>query len=299
MPIQPFDIARSMSAASGMAKTSMALQDYAQERKSEDAIKTARGEAVSGEPDAIKALMKLSPEDAGEIIDNLAGMDEAGRKQIKADSERVAKQMMWVMQGENEQAQGDRWEQVVDFLTKAGDEGAEAYRGQFSPALAENLIMKAMTVDDINEQFSFGQLKVGQQDGKDVYIQTNPVGQTRVAPVPEGVSPIEKETYVSKGAGDKPFSMKASDSNSIRSSAAALFGGTWDPQTGRVSGIERGQQKNVLAISERASRIYADGKGKVTHAEAAAKASRELKIDVPKAQPQGIKAYLETQRANQ
>jgi hypothetical protein len=149
-----------------------------------------------------------------------------------------------------------------------------------------------MTIDDINDQFAFGQLKVAEKDGQPVYIQTNKAGQTKVADVPEGVKPTDKE-FSGTSKADKAFQMKASDSNSIRAASAGIYGGTWDPQTGKVLGVSKDQTKNVAAISERASKVYRDAGGNMTHDEAVAKAARELGIDIPKIAGGSLKDWLD------
>lgn len=294
MAYETFNLAQSIAAASKAADTALSLREYSDEKTRNAAIKKARGEALDkGTPEAIKALMKLDPENAEATINALAAMDARQREQIKLRSEETAKQILWVEQGATPEEKAQRWDSVVDFMAKNGNQNAEQYRGKYSPALSQQFIMKAMTVDDINEQFSFGQLKVAEQDGKPVYIQTNEAGQTRVAPVPEGVRPTEKEFKgTAKGAGDT-YKMKASDSNSIRAAAAGLFGGTWDPQTGRVLGVEKDMTKKVASISERASQLFMDSQGKMPHDQAVGKAARELGIEMQNLNPKPLRDWIE------
>lgn len=293
MPFQNFNLAESMNAASNLAKTSVALQTYSDKKKHGDAVKQARQEAIDGTPKAIKALMKLDPEGATKIIAGLSALDKRSRDNVKFQAEQTATQMLWVEQAETPEEKSARFDQVVDQMKAGGREDAEQWRGKYSPDLTQNWIMKAMALDDINEQFAFGQLKAGKDDdGNPIYFMTNKAAQAKEV---EGVKPTDKE-MTHAGSATKEWSMKAGDSNSIRSAAYALYSGTYDPATGRVSGIQKEQEKNALAIAERGSEIYRKAKGKISHTEAAAKAARELGIDVPNANPMSIKDYLEAQR---
>lgn len=297
MPIEQFDLARSMVAASSLANTTLSLQKYANETKRKNEIRDARGDALEeGTPEAIRALIKLDPATANATIQALSSMDKRSREQVKQQSEQTARQMMWVEQGTSPEEKSQRFDEMVNFMVEqTGKEEHKKYLGKYSPDLTQNWIMKAMTVDDINEQFAFGQLKVAEKDGKAVYIHSNPAGQTRVAPVPEGVQPTQKEfAGTSKGGGAREF--KPSDANANRAAAASLYGGTWDPATNRISGIERGQERNALAIAARADEITRKSRedGQELGAnEAVAQAARELKIDVPKLGPTDLQGYLD------
>lgn len=78
------------------------------------------------------------------------------------------------------------------------------------------------------------------------------------------------------GPADKPQggALKAADSNSIFRQAASLFGGQWDPVTGRFSGLEKDQAVQAQNIAARASEIYAS-EG-VPHAVAVQQAFNEM-----------------------
>lgn len=82
-----------------------------------------------------------------------------------------------------------------------------------------------------------------------------------------------------KGSG-KPWQTTAGDSNSIRGATAQLYGALWDPTTGKYSGLNRDQEKEVAAINEEASKIYNANQGRVPHAEAVARAARKKGIQI-------------------
>jgi len=61
---------------------------------------------------------------------------------------------------------------------------------------------------------------------------------------------------------------KATDSNTIYRQAAGLFGGLYDPLTGRISGLNKEQSAQVQRISARAARIMKESSGEIDHASA-------------------------------
>lgn len=87
----------------------------------------------------------------------------------------------------------------------------------------------------------------------------------------------------SKGSG-AGFELGASDSNAIGRAAAELFGGWYDPQTGRISGLDKDTAQRVQAIREEAEKTFADhrqrGIGGFGHAVAVSEAARRLGINV-------------------
>ena len=273
MAFETFSLAESLNAASNAARTGLAMKQYGDQKEQQEVVRDARRDAATGDPESIKRLLAIDPDGGGKIIDSLSKMDKAGREKAKAQSEETAKAMMWVMQGQDENERSQRWDQVSDYMKTTNPKSPDL-KGQFSEGMAQKFIMQAMSVGEIADEFAFGQVKVGMKDGKAVYFATNKQGQAQEI---KGVTPTEKDV---KGSGKKGFEMKASDSNAIHGQAAGLYGGTWDPQTQRISGVTKDQESNVAAISEEASRIYKESGGQKTHAQSVAEAARKLGIDI-------------------
>jgi|GEM_PF-5035246 len=102
---------------------------------------------------------------------------------------------------------------------------------------------------------------VQQDDGSVVYMpRSQAVGQRRPPPASQL---------------DKPFSFKSTDSNTIYKQSAGLFGGTFDPLSGRIAGLNREQAEIVQRIASRASQIYMEAQGQLDHATAVDMAFRE------------------------
>jgi len=98
-----------------------------------------------------------------------------------------------------------------------------------------------------------------------------------------------KWTDVSSGpqwepeAGGGSGNLKASGENTIHGQAASLFGGVFDPRTGRISGLSKDQMQAVQSITARATRIYLDSSrsdNQLSRSEAVSAAAREMGIDV-------------------
>ena len=190
MPIQNFDLGKSMIAASSMARTNIALQDYAEKKQKSGAIAQARADVVDERPDAVKVLQKLDPEGFEQTINNIMTADKSKQAEIDATTTRMAKIVASVKREPTEEGRAKKWNENVDFLVKAGDEGAEAYRDRYSPAMADHVLMQAMAVKDINEMVKFGKVEMGvNDDGDRVFLVRNQAGQMKEAQMPEGIRP--------------------------------------------------------------------------------------------------------------
>lgn len=120
-------------------------------------------------------------------------------------------------------------------------------------------------------------------------------------PVKPGVDPLvytdEGYTPRSQAGGmkrpppaseqSKPFSFKATDSNTIYRQAVGLFGGMYDPISGHIGGLNPEQSTQAQQIASRASQLYSESQGQVDHATAVSQAFEELKQDPSGPRPQG------------
>ncbi len=79
------------------------------------------------------------------------------------------------------------------------------------------------------------------------------------------------------GAG---FKFTASDSNAIGKQSERLYGGFYDPATGRISGLDPDQAAKVAQVQEEAERLYSQAQGSMTHAIALAQAARKMGINI-------------------
>lgn len=77
------------------------------------------------------------------------------------------------------------------------------------------------------------------------------------------------------------LSLKSADENAIYAQSGNLFGGMYDPVTGRFSGLDKTTAQKVQSIASRATRLYVQGRGSITRAESVASAARESGIAIP------------------
>lgn len=82
----------------------------------------------------------------------------------------------------------------------------------------------------------------------------------------------------SKAAADKS-GVKTAVYNSANASTATLFGGVYDPQTGRISGLDKTSSQRALQVSARAQEILTEGNIKEPAA-AVKMAAKEMGIDL-------------------
>ena len=93
------------------------------------------------------------------------------------------------------------------------------------------------------------------------------------------------------GAGGK---FTASDSNAIARASAELYGGFYDPVSGRFSGLNREEQQQIAALNEEAERIFKARGGALGHRQAVAEAARIQGVQIQSLQgrrndPAGIR----------
>lgn len=100
----------------------------------------------------------------------------------------------------------------------------------------------------------------------------------------------EKEIEVARqkkeeGLGDAG-GIKSSESNSLRAAAIGLFGGDFDPLTGKVSGINPEERLNAFRVAERAEQIWMRNPGRGILG-ATMDAFREMRGTLPQGQETG------------
>lgn len=100
----------------------------------------------------------------------------------------------------------------------------------------------------------------------------------------ESIAQQKVNNAAAKNDSDK---FKSSDANVFRGVAAEFFGGTYDPTTGRFSGLTKDLAGKATDLAARASRIYVDAGGQLTHNEAAQQAANELKSGSGNPNPAG------------
>ena len=89
---------------------------------------------------------------------------------------------------------------------------------------------------------------------------------------------IDREKVAAKKKGGGAIARK--DASLINNSAVELFGGTFDPETGRIIGLDKKVRNKVAALKSRAQRIFANSGGQMTHDEAVNQAADEMGIEI-------------------
>lgn len=134
--------------------------------------------------------------------------------------------------------------------------------------------------------------RTGKSSKKEYKILTRKFG------TPEGTRAVDFPVIDGeRGAGGRPYDpyggkrksggaggergMKPADSSEIRRNVVDLFGGFYDPQTNKISGLSDDEKQRALAIEEEAARIYLANPA-MSHAQAAAQAARTAGIDIEK-----------------
>jgi hypothetical protein len=99
----------------------------------------------------------------------------------------------------------------------------------------------------------------------------------------EGVPYADPDDTGKDGKGGA-FKFTASDSNAIGKQSERLYGGFYDPTTGRISGLDRDKAQKVAQVQAEAERLYSQAEGSITHAIALAQAARKFSIKIEDAE---------------
>ena len=83
------------------------------------------------------------------------------------------------------------------------------------------------------------------------------------------------------GGGDKEWSFKSSDSRDLGIQSERLYGGTWDPVSKSIVGLDKEKAAKVAEVHSLSAKIYAEAEGKLPHPVAFAQAARRLGIPIP------------------
>jgi hypothetical protein len=77
------------------------------------------------------------------------------------------------------------------------------------------------------------------------------------------------------------FEFSAIDSRELGEQSERLYGGTWDPISKSIVGLDREKAAKVAEVHALSSKIYDQGKGKIPHPVAFAQAARRLGVRIP------------------
>ncbi len=98
----------------------------------------------------------------------------------------------------------------------------------------------------------------------------------------EGQLKLQTERLKQKGKTKESGLIKSAVVGKMNASVANIFGGIYDPISGRISGLDKTSSKKAAAIKARAQRIFANANGTLTPDEAVNQAARDADIDIQK-----------------
>lgn len=96
----------------------------------------------------------------------------------------------------------------------------------------------------------------------------------------DALAELRGEQALNEATGEGGSNYKPSDDNAIYSRIASLFG-EFDPETGRIVIKDHNQRKQIAAMASRATQIYRESQGLLSHAQAAERAIQEFGIALP------------------
>lgn len=271
-----FDLGKTMMAAESIRGARDERKNREAARQRGQAVNALRSRVAAGEEGAMDEFVAIAPEEAKQTLDAYNAMDERQKAQADENIDAIGRMAAYVMQSEDPAA---AYSQVRSSLDPEMTQGMPE---QFDPNFVQMQLARARELDDLLANPE--KVTVGAEDR--LYRD----GQV----IDTAVSSAERDRQNSRGnalirakaSGAGGGSLKSSDTNAIYRQASSLFGGAFDPSTGRVSGLDGEAMGKVQSISEEASRLYADGEVN-THAAAVSQAARKLGIEVQNLSTEG------------
>jgi hypothetical protein len=252
MPIEQLDLPKVYMAASQVrnadTQNEMQQMQIAQARQSMDKegqLRALYSKVASGDKAAARGVMAIDPKAGIELSKHM-------RQQDENMNEDVAQAANWVI-SQPEDQRGQAYQTAIGHLKR--DYPEMQFSDTYDPKVTSLLATRGIKVTDLMRQSL----------DKDKHNETK-----RHNLATEGIN---------RSKGENSGGPKAADSNALRAQVGELFGGTFDPQTGRIMGLNKDQSARALKITSRASRIFLDGG--LSHAEAVAKAAEEAGIALP------------------
>jgi len=247
------------------------LRDERKER--EDArergktVNALRQRVADDEPGAMDDLVAIAPEEATQTLEAIGKMSTQEREAAQERVDTMGRVSVSILQSQDPEA---AYQQARQNLAP---EIVASMPEQYDPNWVEMSLARTREVDDMlanPEMITFGGEDRLYQDGNVLESTTSSGALDRQN---------SRGNALIRAADEGGGSMKSSDTNAIYRQAAGLFGGIYDPTTGRIAGLGEAQAGKVQALTEEASRLYADGEAS-THASAVAIAARKLGISV-------------------
>ena len=264
-----FDLGQTMATAETIrsARDDRATREAARQRG--QAVNALRGRVAAGEEGAMSELVALAPDEAKQTLDAYNAMDERQKAQAQENIDAIGRMAAYVMQAQDPAAAYQTVRSNLD------PEIAQSLPEQYDGNFVQMQLARAREIDDLlanPEKVTIGAEDRLYRDGQ--VIETAVSDAERNRQNSRGNALIHAQA---SGAGGG--TIKSADTNAIYRQAAGLFGGAFDPTTGRISGLDADAMGKIQSITEEASRLYAEGESG-THAGAVAQAARRLGIAV-------------------
>jgi len=201
----------------------------------------------------------------------------------KAQSERVVKGMQRGLKLFKDVKTPEEYQRAKRVYEQTDPELAKGMPADYDPEALSQRLEWGRVFTDLNDKTSpTGKLL----SERDALAADDPAREVYDRMIAKGIShgdinyvPDQKGGYVREAVEKK--GPKAADSNTIARQIGQLFGGFYDPISGVFKGLNREAGQQAQAVQSRAERIFIDGKGTVTHAEAVTQSATEFGVKIP------------------
>lgn len=302
MPFKTFNLYDAMSGGQNLALNRLKIDEAGRSLQARAGLQEA---ASAGTPEALSSYRKQFPMEAMDYEKKLLERSKGLREEKTFNQEQQKANTEWLL------GATDQVLQNPGALPQLFEEGKR--RGVIdAKASLEGVDMEQIKMLNQRAKISLGRTpdpgtleKVAGADGKPQFVRradalgrepyekpTKPGAKEIYDPnSPTGTRIVTEADAIGKpGKKSAEGGFKAADTNAIRGLGADYFGGTFDPVTGRISGLSKDQSVRLTKLVTDASKRFSQGG--MTHAEAFSQAIEELEgkeTKLPPGLPKGSK----------
>ena len=239
-----------------------AKEDRENARQRGQTLNQLRSRVSAGGDDGRQAereLIALAPEEAVQVQEAFANMDDRQRKQAKENVDTLGRVSAFILEGGTPEEQQQRYQRARESLAP---EIAANMPEQYDPNFVQMRLARARELDDLlknPEKITFGGEDRLFRDGKEIESTTS-------------------NALLKRRAGGSGTDFKSSDENLMFRQAAELLGGIFDQQ-GNLQNLNPENRSRVQAITTRAAELFQSGNAQ-SRSDAVTQAARQLGINI-------------------
>lgn len=245
-----------------MSERQNTLADREAKAKQAQQMNALRDKVATGDQQAMRQFISLSPEEGKQILESFHKMDDRQKQQVAENIETIGRMAAHVLTSENP-------EEAYDKVRKnLNPEAAKGMPEKYDRNWLTMQTARIREVEDILKGEPNPQVDVKTFGDQDIMFRNGQEVERT------GSNALLRAQQSDKAEGG----IKTADESLMYRQTAELLGGIFDQQ-GNLQNLDPNTRSKVQAIATEAARLRESGEA-TTNSDAVAKAARKLKIDI-------------------